>query len=143
MAEYTIIDDMQVDDLPDIAREIQAFANALRGQYDMTTPEQAVVNELTAFIKQQKRYDTFVHKSVDVPHGYPDLQGSWYGKPFAVEVKAPGRKARPEQAAWQIRLNKSGYKSGTVTTVDEFLALMEEPHPLDFIRRGKDCPYIR
>lgn len=104
----------------------------------MPTPEQKVVQQIKDFIGQQQREDTFVFKSVDVPEGYPDLQGSWFGKPFSIEVKQPGKEPRMSQLAWQDRLRKSGYVSGTVASVDEFLALMEEPHPLDFLRRGKE-----
>lgn len=89
--------------------------------------EQTIVNGIRSYLLGQGRTDTWCLKVVDVPQGFPDLIGAWYGMPFAVEVKAPGKEARPEQTLWINRLGQSGYASGVAHDVDEFVALMETP----------------
>ena len=57
--------------------------------------------------------------------GSPDIVGSVDGVPFAVELKVPGRKADPHQAAVHAAWRAMGWYVGVAHTVEEFGAHVE------------------
>jgi Holliday junction resolvase len=64
--------------------------------------------------------------------GAPDLIGSIDGKPFAIEVKLPGKKKTltAKQAYELEQWAKQGWNVGVATTVEEAKTIVYIPHKL-------------
>ena len=63
-------------------------------------------------------------KRTTCKRGTPDIVGSYKGRPFAVEVKRPGRKVTPEQAGELMLAKLAGVSTGVATTVDEAIRII-------------------
>ena len=59
--------------------------------------------------------------------GVPDIMGSWYGRPFMIEVKKPGceQNTTLAQKAWIRRIKRGGYVGGVVTSIFDFYQLLD------------------
>lgn len=55
--------------------------------------------------------------------GLPDIIGSYKGRPFAVECKIGNNKADGLQKYWLLRMQKGGYVTGVVRSLEEFEGL--------------------
>lgn len=93
----------------------------------MARSEKAVENQIkhhiTAF---EQSWSLKLHGSSVTGKSFPDLLGSFRGRPFLVEVKADGGSPSHGQLLWVQRLRDSGYVSGVVYSLEDFLSLFEE-----------------
>lgn len=86
-------------------------------------------NELTRrMIKNVKARGGWAHKVHGGPHqaaGEPDLDGCIDGLSLKVEVKQPGKRPTESQAAALRRWSSAGALACWVTSVDQFIELMD------------------
>lgn len=62
-------------------------------------------------------------KSPNVLKGVSDILGCYQGKMLAIEVKAPGRKEKPEQTKFLQRVNDAGGLGFIARSVDDVIAM--------------------
>jgi hypothetical protein len=96
-------------------------------------PEKRIENAIKAYVRAHKRTSgdgSFVVKlfaNGEQGKTTLDLVGSFRGKPFMVEVKAPNGKTSLIQSMLVKQARKGGYVSGVVDSVMAFIDLFEEP----------------
>jgi hypothetical protein len=86
----------------------------------MVPREATVVARIVAWLRAQPDVWVFkVHGGAMQTAGIPDLVGVKSGRFFALEVKRPGGKATPLQAAMMRKIAAAGGVVATVTSVEE------------------------
>jgi len=93
----------------------------------MSRSEKAVVNEIKQYLDTLDNcfyYKTHVGR-FDTLKGQPDLSGVLNGRRFDLEVKAPGKKARPIQEAVMRKFKRAGGISGVVRCKEDAEELLK------------------
>jgi hypothetical protein len=89
--------------------------------------EKAVENQIKRHVAAfENSWALKLHGSAVTGKSFPDLLGSYRGQPFLVEVKGDGGEPSYGQLLWVERLRATGYVSGVVYSLDEFIALFNE-----------------
>ena len=63
-------------------------------------------------------------KRTTCKRGTPDIVGAYKGRPFAIEVKRPGKKVTPEQAGELMLAKLAGVATGVATSVEEAMRIV-------------------
>lgn len=63
-------------------------------------------------------------KLMGTKRGFPDLV-TFFGRGLAMELKAPGGKARPEQKAWLRKLQQCGFETCVVDDMEKAKSIFE------------------
>lgn len=112
------------------------------------SPEAKLKREICEFLENEPTLKFWINESVGVrgrkknsrfqKNGVPDILGYWGGRFFAVEVKAPGVKARnEEQLAFVRDVNLSGGFGAIVDSIDLLVRAMvpyAQSHGLSYLR---------
>lgn len=86
----------------------------------MKGPERRITDGILAYLRNRPQTWRFkVGAGPFQASGLPDIIGCSDGRFFAFEVKTPGRKATPLQAATLAAIRRAGGVAETVTSVDE------------------------
>lgn len=87
-----------------------------------------IQDEIEAWLKSLGHACYWVRSRTDAPTtnavGTPDFIGWWCGKPFALEVKRPGKKETREQAGELLRCRLAGGVAAIVHSVAEARATL-------------------
>lgn len=91
--------------------------------------EKDVENQIKAHVTGLYRADSTVvkiHASGEQGKNTLDLIGSYYGRPFQVEVKKPGHSGTEIQDYFVKRARAGGYVAGVVESLEQFLMMFSE-----------------
>lgn len=73
----------------------------------------------------QRGGKTFFGRRKHEQKGVADVLACWKGWPLALEIKAPGKKQRPEQVDWQIEWQKGGGLYAVIWDVEQVERILE------------------
>lgn len=85
--------------------------------------EKSVETEIKEYVAAHYGWVTKIHADGMQGKSTLDLLGSVFGKPFYVEVKKPGGVASPMQNFLVNRAQRTGFISGIVDDLDDFVVL--------------------
>lgn len=89
--------------------------------------EKLIERRITDYVKRQGGWVTKIHASAEQGKGTLDLLGSVHGQPFYVDVKrSDGGKVSKMQQHLIHRAQKTGFVSGAVASLEEFIDLFSK-----------------